>query len=368
MQGIAPAVDGRLIRGVKPMKALVYHGTKDLRYQDFPDPLVGTGEVLLRIKASGLCHTDFNEYINGPLYVASDPHKRTGRSIPLVLGHEFSGEVVELGPGVKRLRVGDRVAVNAVDACRECEFCRRGLFVHCPIAATIGFARDGGYAEYAAVPEDCCHVLRANVSFRAAAMVEPFSVSLHSVRRARVEVGSRAAIVGGGTIGLCTLQALRACGVMDVYVIERSSAKRKFAEDLGASAFIHSEIADPRQAILQLTGGMGADYTFECVGSSSALHTALSVTRPGGTVCLTGVISHPMEFNWNDLLRDEKTVTTTNAYNDEFPIVIAMLNDGRLKAEPLVSQTFPLKDAWSNLTRFEEAGRANIKMLIEMSH
>jgi (R,R)-butanediol dehydrogenase/meso-butanediol dehydrogenase/diacetyl reductase len=350
------------------MKALVYHGTRDLRYQDFPDPHVGIGEVLLKIKASGLCHTDFNEFINGPLYVASDPHKRTGRSIPLVLGHEFSGEVVTLGPGIKRLQLGDRVAVNAVDACRECELCRRGLFVHCPTTATIGFARDGGYAEYAAVPEDCCHVLRPNVSFRSAAMVEPFSVALHSVRRARVEVGSRAAIVGGGTIGLCTLQTLRACGVMDVYVIERSSAKRKFAEDLGVSAFIHSEIADPRQAILQLTGGIGADYTFECVGSSSALHTALGVTRPGGTVCLSGVIPHPMQFNWNDVLRDEKTITTTNAYNDEFPIVIAMLNDGRLKAEPLVSQTFPLKDAWSNLTRFEEAGSANIKMLIEMSH
>ena len=349
------------------MKALVYHGTRDLRYQDFADPHVKAGEVLLRIKCSGLCHTDFNEYINGPLYVAATPHKRTGRSVPLVLGHEFSGEVVELGPGVTRLRVGDRVAVNAVDACRTCEFCRRGLFVHCPVAATIGFARDGGYAEYAGVPEDCCHVLRPNVSFRSAAMVEPFSVALHSVRRAKVEVGSRAAIVGGGTIGLCTLQALRACGVVDVFVIEKSSAKRKFAEDLGASAFIQAEISDPRHAISDLTDGMGVDYTFECVGSGAALATALSVTRPGGTVCLTGVIPHPTEFNWNDLLRDEKTVTTTNAYDDEFPIVIAMLNDGRLKAEPLISQTFPLQEAWSNLTHFEEAGRANIKMLIEMN-
>jgi (R,R)-butanediol dehydrogenase / meso-butanediol dehydrogenase / diacetyl reductase len=349
------------------MKALVYHGRTDLRYQDFADPHVKAGEVLLRIKCSGLCHTDFNEYINGPLYVAASPHRRTGRSVPLVLGHEFSGEVVGLGPGVTRLRVGDRVAVNAVDACRKCEFCRRGLFVHCPVAATIGFARDGGYAEYAGVPEDCCHVLRPNVSFRSAAMVEPFSVALHSVRRAKVEVGSRAAIVGGGTIGLCTLQALRACGVVDVFVIEKSSAKRKFAEDLGASAFIQAEISDPRQAISELTGGMGADYTFECVGSGAALATALSVTRPGDTVCLTGVIPHPTEFNWNDLLRDEKTVTTTNAYDDEFPIVIAMLNDGRLKAEPLISQTFPLQEAWSNLTHFEEAGRTNIKMLIEMN-
>jgi (R,R)-butanediol dehydrogenase/meso-butanediol dehydrogenase/diacetyl reductase len=349
------------------MKALVYHGNMDLRYQDFADPQPGPGEVLLRVRNSGLCHTDFNEYINGPLYVYATPHKRTGRSVPLILGHEFSGEVTRLGMGVTRLRLGDRVAVNAVDACRKCEFCRRGLFVHCRGAATIGFGRDGGYAEFAAVPEDCCHLLRPNVSFRAAAMVEPFSVALHSVRRARVEVGSRAAIVGGGTIGLCTLQALRACGVGDVFVIEKSPDKRKFAEELGASAFVQAERSDPQQIISELTDGMGTDYTFECVGSGVALATAIKVTRPGGTVCLTGVIPHPMEFNWNDLLRDEKSVTTSNAYNDEFPTVIAMLNDGRLKAEPLISQTFPLEEAWSNLTRFEEAGRANIKMLIEMN-
>jgi (R,R)-butanediol dehydrogenase / meso-butanediol dehydrogenase / diacetyl reductase len=349
------------------MKALVYHGNLDLRYQDFADPQPGSGEVLLRVRNSGLCHTDFNEYINGPLYVYATPHRRTGRSVPLILGHEFSGEVVGLGVGVTRFRLGDRVAVNAVDACRKCEFCRRGLFVHCRVAATIGFGRDGGYAEFAAVPEDCCHALRPNVSFRAAAMVEPFSVALHSVRRAGVQVGSRAAIVGGGTIGLCTLQALRACGVADVYVIEKSPDKRKFAEDLGASAFVLAERSDPRQIISELTDGMGVDYTFECVGSGAALATAVKVTRPGGTVCLTGVIPQAIEFNWNDLLRDEKSVTTTNAYDDEFPIVIAMLNDGRLKAEPLISQIFPLEDAWSNLTRFEEAGRSNIKMLIEMN-
>ena len=176
----------------------------------------------LQVKSSGLCHTDFNEYLNGPLYVASTPHPRTGRSVPIVLGHEFSGEVIEIGPDVAGLRVGDRVAVNAVDCCRKCEFCRRGLFIQCRSAATIGFARDGGYADYAVVPADCCHILRPNVSFRAAALVEPLSVALHSVRRAKVEAGSRAAVVGGGTIGLCTLQALRACGVLDVYVIEKS--------------------------------------------------------------------------------------------------------------------------------------------------
>lgn len=349
------------------MKALVYHGTKDLRYQDIAEPRMTSGEVRLRVKSSGLCHTDFNEYANGPLYVAKTPHPRTGRSIPLVLGHEFSGEVVEVGPGVTQLRAGDRVAVNAVDCCRECEFCQRGLLIHCPSAATIGFARDGGYAEYAVVPAACCHVLRPNVSFRAAALVEPLSVALHSVKRTKVEIGSRAAIIGGGTIGLCTLQALRTCGVVDVYVIEKSIAKKRFAEELGASAFINPEISHPRQTILDLTGGMGVDYAFECVGSRSALETALAVTRPGGTVCLSGVVPHPIDFNWNDVLSAEKTVTTTIAYNDEFPVVIAMLNDSRLKAEPLITQTLGLDEALGTLMHFEDFGKSNIKMLIEMN-
>ncbi len=348
------------------MRALVYYGPKDLRLQDFPEPPVLVGEVRLQVKASGLCHTDFNEYLNGPTFVAAVPHPRTGRCAPLVLGHEFSGEVVEVGPGVKRICTNDRVAVNAVDCCRNCEFCRRGLLIHCPSAATIGFARDGGYAEYAVVPADCCHVLRPKVSFRAGALVEPLSVALHSVRRTKVEAGSRAAVVGGGTIGLCTLQALRACGVVDVYVIEKSAAKRRFAEELGASEFIQADQSDSRQVILDRTGGLGVDFAFECVGSGAALQTALAVTRPGGTVCLSGVIPRPIEFNWNDVLSKEKTITTTNGYHDEFPIVIAMLNDGRLKAEPMVTETLSLDAALGFLTRFDELARANVKMLIEM--
>jgi (R,R)-butanediol dehydrogenase / meso-butanediol dehydrogenase / diacetyl reductase len=348
------------------MKALVYYGTRDLRYEDFPEPQMRAGEVRLRVKCSALCHTDFNEYVNGPLYVSAKPHPRTGRSVPLVLGHEFSGEVLEVAPDVTRLRPGDRVTVNAVDCCRQCELCRRGLGAQCATAALIGFGRDGGYAEYAVVPADCCHQLRPNVSFRSGALVEPLSVALHSLRRARVEAGSRAAVIGGGAIGLCTLQALRACGVLDVYVIEKSLAKRRFAEDLGATEFIHTEQFDPRQVVLEHTGGIGVDVAFECVGSGPALEIALSVTRPGGTVCLSGLIPRSIEFNWNDVLSKEKTITTTLAYNDEFPTVIAMLNVGSMKAEPLITRTLPLHEAFDTLTHFEEWGSTNIRTMIDM--
>jgi threonine dehydrogenase-like Zn-dependent dehydrogenase len=173
--------------------------------------------------------------------------------------------------------------------------------------------------------------------------------------------------VGGGTIGLCTLQALRACGVVDVYVIERYAAKRRFAEELGACEFIHAEQADPRQVVLDRTGGLGVDFAFECVGSGSALDIALSVTRPGGTVCLTGAIPHPTTIDWLGVLMKEKTITTSNGYDYEFPVVIALLNDGRLKAESLITTTIPLDAALRLLTNFEEEGQANIKMLIEIN-
>ena len=349
------------------MKALVYYGTKDLRYEEFPESQLKRSEVRIQVKLSAICHTDFNEYANGPLYVSATPHPRTGRSVPLVLGHEFSGEVVEVAADVTRLKTGDRVTVNAVDCCRQCELCRRGLGAQCSVAALIGFGRDGGYAESAVVPADCCHILRPNVSYRAGALVEPLSVALHSLRRAKVEAGSRAAVIGGGAIGLCTLQALRACGVLDVYVVEKSSAKQRYAEELGATEFIHTERADPRQVILERTNGMGVDVAFECVGSGPALETALSVTRPGGTVCLSGLLPRPIEFNWNNVLSKEKTITTTIAYNDEFPMVIAMLNGGSMNAEGLITRTLPLREALDTLTHFEEWGSTNIRTMIDMS-
>src|ERR1041385_5820185 len=139
------------------MKALVYHGQKDVRYENISEPSeLGPKEVRLKVKYAGLCHTDFNEYLRGPLFVARTPHPRTGRSIPLVMGHEFSGEVVEIGAAVGHIQVGDRVAVNAVDSCGQCAYCRRGTPALCQSVAYVGFGRDGGFAEFTVLPEACC--------------------------------------------------------------------------------------------------------------------------------------------------------------------------------------------------------------------
>jgi (R,R)-butanediol dehydrogenase / meso-butanediol dehydrogenase / diacetyl reductase len=350
------------------VKALVYHARNDIRLEDFPEAVSLAGdEVRLKVKRAGICHTDYNEYRHGPLYVAASPHPRTGRSVPIVIGHEFSGEVVEAGAAVRRLKLGDRVAVNAVDSCRNCFYCRSGHEALCASAAYVGFSRDGGFAQSAVVPEACCHRLGDGVSFEAGALVEPLAVAVHAVRQAGVGIGCRAAIVGGGTVGLCTLQALRVAGARDVFVVEKSEAKRKFSEALGASAFINADQTDPVEAIRELTDGLGADVAFECVGTAGSMATAATVTRGAGTTCIVGVFPGDFEFDFNTFLSREKSIATSLAYSDEFPTVIKMLGDGRLKAEPLITRMIPLAQSLDQgLKQYETLAATNVRMLINM--
>jgi (R,R)-butanediol dehydrogenase / meso-butanediol dehydrogenase / diacetyl reductase len=351
------------------LRALVYYGRKDIRLEDFPERAkLGHYEVRLRVNCAALCHTDFNEYMHGPLYISQKPHPRSGRSIPLVIGHEFSGEVLEIGADVRKVERGDRVAVNAVDPCLTCANCCRGRYELCRTAAYIGFDRDGGLAERAVVPEHCCHRLNSQVSDEAGALAEPLAVGLHAVKRAGVSVGSRVAVVGGGAVGLCVLQSLQAIGVTEIYIVETCEAKRRFAEELGASAFINTENTNPSTAIQKLTEGEGTDATFECVGAAPAFRLAVELTRGGGTVCVVGVYPGPFEFDLNRLMGNELQVVTSRAYGDEFPTVIAMLADGRLRAEPLITQSLPLVDAMSRgLSQYEVNAATNVRTIIKMS-
>jgi len=349
------------------MQALVYYGRKDIRLEAFSEASLGRREVRLEVKCAALCHTDFNEYLHGPLYISKKPHPRSGRSIPLVIGHEFSGEVVEIGPGVGTVRVGDRVAVNAVDSCRECTHCHRGRYELCRSAAYIGFDRDGGFGEKAVVPEHCCHRLPPQISDEAGALVEPLAVALHAVKRSRVQIGSRVAVVGGGAVGLCVLQCLRAAGVRDVFVIDKCEGKRRFAEVLGATDFINSDQIDPAAAIREKTDALGVGTTFECVGSALAFRSAVDLTCAGGTICVIGVFPGPFEFDLNSLMANEQQLITSRAYGDEFPTVIAMLSDRRLQAEPLITQRLPLKDALAKgLSMYEANAATNVRTVIEM--
>jgi (R,R)-butanediol dehydrogenase / meso-butanediol dehydrogenase / diacetyl reductase len=348
------------------MKAIVYHGQKDLRYEDIPEPPLAPQEVMVKVKYAGMCHTDFNEYENGPIFMSTTSHPRTGRKPPMVLGHEFAGRVVDVGPQVANLRAGDRVAVNAVDACGECYFCRQGNRYLCPTVAFLGFGRDGGFAEFVAVQGECCHPLREGVSYREAVLAEPLSVAVHAVRRSKMEVGADVAIVGGGTLGLCLLQVARACGARDVFVIERSETKRKFCDVFGG-IFLNPKTDEKfREKILSRTHGRGVGFAFECAGAVAALETAVDVTASGGVICATGIYPGPFPFDFNKVLSGEKSIVSSLAYGMEYPATIAMLADGRLRAEPLITNCVPLSEGCEHIREFESRGATNIKTLLEI--
>jgi (R,R)-butanediol dehydrogenase / meso-butanediol dehydrogenase / diacetyl reductase len=349
------------------MRAIVYHGRKDLRYEEFPEPSLAPNEALIRVKYAGVCHTDFNEVENGPIFASVTPHRRTGRKLPMVLGHEFAGEVVDIGRQVSNVRVGDRVAINAVDACGECYYCKKNERALCPSVAFLGLGRDGGFAEFVAVQGECCYPLRENVSCREGVLAEPLSVAVHAVRQARLEIGTDVAIVGGGTLGLCLLQVARASGAREVFVIERAESKRRFCEELGGRFLNSKTNARFRQEILHYTDGRGVGVAFECAGAASALETAVDVTRAGGVICVTGIYPGPISMDFNKVLGGEKSMMTSLAYGTEYPVTIAMLADGRLRAEPLITDCVPLAEACERICEFESRGATNIKTLLEIS-
>jgi len=348
------------------MNAIVYYGNKDLRYERFPDPSPSPDEVLLKVKYAGMCHTDFNEYENGPIFMSVTPHPRTGRKTPLVFGHEFSGEVVGIGTHVANIKEGDRVAINAVDACGKCFYCKKGDRALCPSVAFPGLGRDGGFADFVAVQAECCHPLREGVSYRDAVLAEPLSVAVHAARRVQFVVGTNVAIVGGGTLGLCVLQVVRAAGACEVFVIERSESKRHFCEALGGKFLNSATNSSFRDEILDQTQGRGVDFAFECAGAAAALETAVEVTANGGAVCATGIYPGAFLFDFNRVLGGEKSIVTSLAYGTEYPATIAMLADGRLRAEPLITNCVPLSQGCAHIREFENRGATNVKTLLEI--
>lgn len=327
------------------MKALRWHGVRDVRLDEVPEPAAVHGEVVLAVSACGMCGSDLHEYLHGPVYIPKRPHPLTGIAPPVTLGHEFSGRVVAVGPGVETLRAGDRVAVNPCLVCGQCAWCRSGRRNHCARLATLGLSRDGAFAPLVAVPAYGCHALPNTVSDEQAAVVEPLSVAVHACRRARLAAGERVAVVGGGPVGLLVLQSARALGGRVVAVIEPREDRRRLARELGAGAVVDPAAGDPGRALADLTDGERADVVFECVGNPAAFATALKAAGKGGRVALVGLLPEAVPLNALQLLAHEKELIGSSAYVDEFPQAIDLLARRQVRVDPLVTGRIPLERA-----------------------
>jgi (R,R)-butanediol dehydrogenase/meso-butanediol dehydrogenase/diacetyl reductase len=359
------------------MKAAVWHGRRDVRIEEIPEPAApGTGEVKLQVGWCGICGTDLHEYAAGPIFTqVNQPHPLSGRLAPLTPGHEFAGTVVEVGPGVTGFKVGDRVSPNPLLRCGECVYCRQGLPHLCTQIGFMGCHSDGGFGEYVNVnvargaqPIPVLYKLPDNVSLEAGAMVEPLAVGVHATKRGHLEAGETVAVIGAGPIGICMVQAVRAAGASQIIVLEPSAGRRAFAEESGATAVIDPTGTDAVKAIQALTNGLGVDCAFECVGAEKPLQLTVSTLRKGGRAVVVGIFEKPAALDYFDPVFFEKSLIGSFAYRDEFDAVIEMLADGRLQPEPMVTGRIGLDDIVGG--GFEELltnKESNVKILVSPS-
>ena len=348
------------------MKAMVWYGKKDIKINDMPEPSPGPEQVKVKIKVCGICGSDLHEYNHGPVLI---PHNfiymPERKEKYVVLGHEFSAEVVETGSKGTRFKTGDRVTAYAHIFCGNCYYCKKGQHNLCHSLGNIGLSTDGGFAEYSIVNEKSLYHLPDTVNDDMGAFTEPLAVAIRAVKRSGMKIGDTVAVVGAGPIGQLVMMVCLASGADNVFVIEPMKTRRKIAEKNGASFVVDPGKSDPGKVIAELTSGLRAYVSIDCVGNQSAFETAVKVTGKRGRICIVGISVKPFKVMFNRLLAQEKEITFSNGYEDEFSTAISMLSNKKVYIENLISARINLKDiVKKGFKPLTEDPEKNIKILV----
>jgi len=328
------------------MKAALWYDKKDVRVEEIEEPKVTSDGVKIKVKWCGICGSDLHEYLGGPIFIpVGQPHPLSGTTAPVVLGHEFSGEVVEVGRDVTGFKAGDRVIVEPIVACGKCPACLEGKYNLC---SSLGFhglcGSGGGFAEYTVFPQKFVHKIPDGMSYEQAALVEPMAVALHSIRIGNFRTGDTALVLGSGPIGLATIECLKAAGAKLVIVLQRKSVRQEYAKRSGADVVLDPNEVNIAEEVKKLTNGLGVDVAFETTGAQIGFDIGIGSLKYEGTLVVTSIWENEVKFNPNSLVFTEKKIVGTLAYRHEFPATIAQMNDGRIKAEGYVTKKILLDD------------------------
>jgi L-iditol 2-dehydrogenase len=324
------------------MKALLLSKYRELEIADLPTPAAGADEVLIRVGACGICGSDVHGYDGS-----------SGRRIPpIVMGHEAAGRIAAVGARVTGLAEGERVTFDSTIYCGACGYCQRGEVNLCDHRQVLGvscgdYSRAGAFAEFVAVPARVVYKLPESISFAEAAMLEAVAVAIHGVSLAKISAESTALVVGAGTIGVLTLQALRAAGCKRVLVSDVDETRLKMAKELGAAEVFLAD-KDVVAQILQRTGGVGVDVAIEAVGRNETVNAAIASVRKGGTVVLVGNISPEVTLPLQKVVTRQIRLQGSCASAGEYPEAIALMASGAIRVKPLISAIAPLAEgpAW----------------------
>jgi len=341
------------------VKALVLADYARLVYQDVPEPEAGPQDVLVQVRACGICGSDVHG-MDGS----------TGRRIPpVIMGHEAAGVIAALGSAVGGWRLGDRVTFDSTIYCGECFYCRRGLINLCDNRRVLGvscdeYRRDGAMAEYVAVPQHVLYRLPDAVSFVQAATVEPLSIAVHAVGRTPVSIADTALVIGAGAVGLCVVQVLRVAGCGQIIAVDLDRTRLELACRLGADAGLHAKEDDVVAEVLKLTAQRGADVALEVVGFSQTINLAIACLRKGGCLTLVGTYAQTAELPLQSVVYRQLSLNGTVASNGEYPACLDLIARSAVEMDALVSAVVPLADGADWFERLHRAEAGLMKVIL----
>ncbi len=345
------------------MKAAVVCANEDVRYMDVQEPEVTPGMVKIRVKASGICGSDLPRVLHNGVHF-----------YPIVLGHEFSGDVVETGEGVTKVKVGDRVSGAPLLPCMTCDDCQNGNFSLCKNYSFIGSRVQGSNADYVVIPEKNAIPFDASIPYEQGAMFEPSTVALHGVFLNDYKAGEYVAVLGGGTIGMFTMQWAKIFGSKKVVVFDISEERLALAKRLGADEVFNTTEADFMEKAMAYTHGKGFGYVFETAGQAATMYMAFEVAGNKSNVCFIGTPHVDLTFTpkmWENMNRKEFKLTGSwMSYSSPFPgkeweLTAHYFAAGQLKFDPaFIAEKMPMSQAQEAFQLFKTPGRVNGKVLL----
>ncbi len=342
------------------MKALTLTAYGQFEYGEVPDPEVGENDVLVAVKACGICGSDIHG-MDGS----------SGRRIPpIVMGHEASGVIAEVGSAVQHWKVGDRVTFDSTIYCGACPSCLAGQVNLCPHRNVLGvscgdYRRHGAFAEYLTVPQHILYAIPEDLSFEHAAFAEPVSIALHGVNRLPLRSGDSAVVVGAGLIGLLVIQALKAKGAGPLVAVDIDEKRLALARELGADATLLSSASVPEQ-VRQLVGNEdGADHAVEVVGFGPTIQIAVASVRKGGSISCVGNLKAEVPFPLQTLVTRELSLFGSCASAGEYAEAVEAIAQGRIRVEPLLSAVADLREGADWFARLHDNKEGLLKVILK---
>jgi L-iditol 2-dehydrogenase len=342
------------------MRAAILYKPLNIKIEEIDAPMIGPKNVLVRVRRVGICGSDVHFYLHGKIgsFIVEKP---------LILGHECSGEVVEIGENVKNVSVGQRVIVEPGFTCGVCEYCRSGRYNLCPDVRFYGAPPyDGAFAEYVSAPEENVYPMPDNMTYGEGAMIEPLAVGLMAAKRGGISVHDKVAIFGAGPIGLLALQAAKSHGATETYIADLIKYRLEYAERLGADVTINALEEDTVSLIKELTGGRGVDILIEASGSPKCIQQAIEAVKPGGRIVLVGYPLVEVPINVDKILMKELDIRGVHRYANVFPTAIKLVSLGKVNVKDLITHVFPLEEILEGFRAHIEKIGNPIKIQVEI--